>query len=166
MVALICHCLFPTANIFLDNIDYISLSFQKFRTFSLSHFLLFLFYDPFPESDGSVISQHLESQYPCPLCNFVAFESTALEDHFAHSHAENNDNALHERFNNSNINNSHESNKRGDCNNTTNFSANGTHSTNHSNSGELGSEVSHYASYFFFPFSSEPFKYSTSYSSH
>ena len=163
MVALICHCLFPTANIFLDNIDYISLSFQKFRTFSLSHFLLFLFYDPFPESDGSVISQHLESQYPCPLCNFVAFESTALEDHFVHFHVENNDNALHERFNDSNISNSHESNKR---NNTTNFSANGTHSTNHSNSGELGSEVSHYASYFFFPFSSEPFKYSTSYSSH
>ena len=96
----------------------------------------------------------------------MAFESTALEDHFVHFHIENNDDALHERFNDINISNSHESNKRSDCNHTTNLSANGTHSTNHSNSGELGSEVSHYASYFFFSFSSEPFKYSTSHLSH
>ena len=43
-----------------------------------------------PASDRRGIGQSAEFHFPCTLCNFVAFESTALEAHFSHSHPDNN----------------------------------------------------------------------------
>ena len=142
-----CYYLLPTVNIFHNNIDDIFFCFQKLL-FCLSYKLIITFFylfsnDPLPGSNGSDKSQHLKSQFPCPLCNFVAFESTALEGHFIHSHPDNNDNALYHTSSNNNSTYCHESDVRNDFSNSTNFSVNGMQSASQSNSGEVGSEVSH-----------------------